>query len=198
MKIIFIYKVALSVCLSVHILSAMFSGATLRDRLACSHRANESSFRRRIPVQSAEVRRDFRLFFVWFPTCRERTPIKPHSLSPFLSFFQPPPTNVQQAVSSHTIVFSSPCTQRGPAKRPLAAEAWPARKRSLEIKEKMCSNRPLTRSAWLPERRVIFGMNYFETANSQAFPPATDHGPLKMKLCDGQTFSWSRKQMEAL
>ena len=39
------------------------------------------------------------------------------------------------------------------------------------------------------ERKVNFGMNYFETANSQAFQPATDQGPLKI-LSLGRGNTW--------
>ena len=128
------------VCLFATYQPHTFPGAVLRDRLACGHRTNESPIqtknRSRSPVQGAECWRDLRLFvFVGSPTRRQRTPMKPHTLSPlFLSGSQPPPTNVQHAVSSHTnVIFNepNPGTQRGPVRSPLAAEAWPARKRSL-------------------------------------------------------------------
>ena len=153
----------------------------------CTPRSTESSFSRS-PVKVWNVGQIFAFVFVGFQTLRQHTPMKPHTLSPFLSGSQPPPTNVQQAVSSQTTLsFSkSPCALR----RSLYLRKFGQHEKDLQ-KEKMCSKRPYTRGAWLPRRRMNFGMNCFETANSQASPPATDQGP-KMR----QSFCWSREHLE--
>ena len=102
----------------------MFSGAALRDRLACGRPARKLIRR----LEDAESRRDFCIFPNPPPTYTDETAYAVTFLSFFFFFSgsQPPPNNVQQAVSSHMIIiFNEPVYAE---KSPLAAEARPARR----------------------------------------------------------------------
>ena len=96
--LIYIYKTVASACLYATYRPHAFPGAALRDRLKAHSKK---------PCEGAERLRDFRLFcFVPNPppTCTDETA---HAVTFFLSSFQPPPTNVQQAVS-RIVFFNEP------------------------------------------------------------------------------------------
>ena len=98
----------------------------------CTPRSTERSFRRRSPVKVWNVGKIFAFVFVGFPTRRQRTPMKPHTLSPFFFVGFPTAANKRAAgcfQSNDPVFFKEPVCA---AKIPLAAEVWPARKRPLE------------------------------------------------------------------
>ena len=101
---IYIYKVALSVCLFVCNLS------TARVTRRRTPRATENSFRRRSPVKVWNVGENFAFVFVGFPTRRQRTPMKPHTLSSFFFVGFSTAANKRAAgcIQSNDPVFNQP------------------------------------------------------------------------------------------
>ena len=106
----------------------------LRDRLACGHRTNRSSFRRRSHVQGAECRRDLRLFvFVGFPTRRQRTLMKPHTCHFFFFIGFPTAANKRATccIQSSERLFQrvEPVPAARPSKEPFSCESLASKKK---------------------------------------------------------------------
>ena len=96
-----------------------------------------------------------------------------------------------------------PATRTGLRRRPQRREEPAATSDQVSRKETsvwqltfpfmtVCSDRLDTRGAWLPERRV----NYFQKANSQAFPPATAWSEAENETRTTQILSSLKENME--
>ena len=157
-------------CVCVCILSAARISRRRTDRLACG-RPGESPFGglklRKVGAREMfaffPTRRESTPMKLDTLSVRQRSPLKVRLVGEIFAFFllsfqplgihrwnricchlslsgsQPLPTNVQQAISSHTIVFFNKPVYT--TKSPLAVEARPARKISLEREDEAASRR---------------------------------------------------------